>query len=1079
MNRRCLFLLPVLLACFLGVVLPASVYASATIEGSTLHMSTPNTRIGGVELHLLNKDGTVVAKATSNENGRFYFEGLEQGSYKIIVLNQDSYMSDPSVTVGLDRTTNCQVWVVPKNGDTKGAAGGKLINGVTGVPIVDAQVAVYRQGDDSSLEATTDANGLWVIRGLESGTYQFFVDNPPTYYIQYLGVEFTSQPGYLDWKDVYTGPVEQGFGGLFGKVMDEYGYPVSGAEVTMAGSSGETYKLVTDENGVYGSNKVKPASKYEITPQKPGLETGSKGTAMVLDGFATNQHFTLFEPVVTGEVDGTITDSSTGKPVNGATVKLSNGVEEKTSSTGSDGKYTIKDLGTELGYKIEISKEGYHTTKRSGVEVKKTGPVTEDERIVPKIAGHGAIIGKLTVAGSGAPLAGVKISVVKQSDSGLGGLRMVTFETVATLTTDSEGNFTAPGLDPGPHSIHVHGLEKGYHDSGSQTFDIKECTAVVMVASLSSNTNSGVGGFRGKIIDASTNKGVPGATVKASNGTETKSIETNEKGVYRIPDLSPKKPWTLEISKEGYHKTNAKRIETRPGEEVVYDERLIQKIQGKGAIVGRVTEAPFDKPLEGVKVTVYQGVTNGTLTSFQVATTLTTDSDGNFNVSGLAPGKYYIEVDSMKFYKLATNQYEIKECNALVINVPLADKTVFGGGSVTGVLVDPETGKVIPQATVQVDSDPYGFEYPVYHPEKPAESALAWQTDDSGTFYLSGLEPDSTYTLTVTGAGLYTTVVRGIRVPDGTASVRTVYSSPVDNTATGAVGGRVTGTSGVEMAGACITLSPGGRTSMTDLDGFWSIRDVSPADDYTVTVSASGFPPKDEKNVKVAAGKMTNLNISVGNEMTLSPPTALTVTDNKSTTLTLKWNLSLEDSVVAEYKLYRSCRDIFREPVIPAARLTTQAALIAAEKDSTVYIGSVPGGTATYVDSPAQIGATYIYWIQAVSVNGFSELVAAAPVVGVEEKVSVFRVSGFYPNPFNPTASIEYSIPVRSSVMLDIYDVLGRKVVNLEDRVLPAGSHVSTWNGRDSRGNLLGSGVYLYRLRAGAFVSSGKVMMLR
>ncbi len=1076
MNRRCLAGFMIFIACaalFSGASL---VHAQdGIIQGSTRLKTSTTAPIGGIQIQLLNRAGSVVAETTSKPDGSFVFDHVIPGDYTITSLSTEHYLCREDVKVSPHMTSLCILVLAKKNGDTKGAAGGTLINGTTGEPVSGAQVAVYRPGDDSSREATTGSDGSWLIGGLPEGTYQFFVDNPPTLYIQYSGVSFAPQPGYVVWQDVFTGAKESGLGGLFGKVEDEYGNPLPGTEVTVSGG-GETYKLTTDENGRYGSTKIKPGSSYVITTQKTGYETETKSSVTIQDGFSANHHFTLAEPVTGGTVGGTITDSSTGNPVSGATVTMSNDTDTKTASTSSDGKYNITGLGTDKAYKIEVTKEGYHTTKRTGIEPKKTTPVTEDERLVPKIAGHGAIIGKVTVAGTDTPLAGIKVTVEKHTLTGVGDIREVIIETVAEVTTDSNGNFTFPGLDPGTHTVKVKGLEKGYMDSGSQKFDIKDCNAVVMIASLSSNTNSGAAGFRGKVIDASTNKAVSGASVKASNGTETKTVETDGQGVYRIPDLSPKKPWNLEVSKEGYHKSNAKRIEIRPGEEVIYDERMIQKIQGKGAIVGRVVEAPFDKPVSNAQVTVYQGVTNGTLTKYQPVTTLTTDSDGNFNVSGLAPGKYYVNVNATGFYKLATDNYEIKECNALVLKVPLADKTVFGGGDVTGVLIDPETGKVIPQATVYADSDPYGFQYPG---KAAAGTVIGWKTDDSGMFHLSGLVPDSTYTLTVTGAGLYHTAIRGIRVQEGESLVRTVYSSPIGNTATGAIGGLVTGTSGAEIAGACVTLSPGGRTAVTDLDGIWGIKDVSPADNYTVTVSASGYPPKEMKNVTVTAGAMANLNISIGNELTLSPPTNLTAMDNKGTTLTLKWNLSPADSLVTEYKLYRSCRDIFREPVIPALRLTSQAALVAAEKDSVVYIGSVPAGTSTYIDTPAQSGATYSYWVQAVSVNGYSEKATAIPVVGVEDKVKTFRVSGFYPNPFNPTASIEYRIPAQSRVMLDIYDVLGRKVANLEDRILAAGSHVTTWNGRDSCGSLLGSGVYLYRLRAGEFMSSGKVMLLR
>ncbi|MBW6516024.1 MAG: T9SS type A sorting domain-containing protein [Candidatus Cloacimonetes bacterium] len=69
-----------------------------------------------------------------------------------------------------------------------------------------------------------------------------------------------------------------------------------------------------------------------------------------------------------------------------------------------------------------------------------------------------------------------------------------------------------------------------------------------------------------------------------------------------------------------------------------------------------------------------------------------------------------------------------------------------------------------------------------------------------------------------------------------------------------------------------------------------------------------------------------------------------------------------------------------------------------------------------------------------------------------------------YPNPFNPETVIEFSLPNRSFVTLDVYNILGQKVKTLVDRELDFGLHRFVWNGTDHSGKSVGSGVYLYRL---------------
>jgi len=84
-----------------------------------------------------------------------------------------------------------------------------------------------------------------------------------------------------------------------------------------------------------------------------------------------------------------------------------------------------------------------------------------------------------------------------------------------------------------------------------------------------------------------------------------------------------------------------------------------------------------------------------------------------------------------------------------------------------------------------------------------------------------------------------------------------------------------------------------------------------------------------------------------------------------------------------------------------------------------------------------------------------------------------------YPNPFNPTTKIRYTIPsVGTSVMkfvqLKVYDVLGNVVATLVDEYKPAGSYELTWNA----GNL-SSDIYFYRIQAGNFIETKKMLLLR
>ncbi len=101
------------------------------------------------------------------------------------------------------------------------------------------------------------------------------------------------------------------------------------------------------------------------------------------------------------------------------------------------------------------------------------------------------------------------------------------------------------------------------------------------------------------------------------------------------------------------------------------------------------------------------------------------------------------------------------------------------------------------------------------------------------------------------------------------------------------------------------------------------------------------------------------------------------------------------------------------------------------------------------------------------------------PVRADESIPAIFMVNGPYPNPFNPSTVIEYTIPENGRVNLVIYDTLGRRVAVLQDGYLDRGTHRHTWNGMDENSRPVGSGVYLFRLRAGARTAGGKMLLLR
>ncbi len=85
-----------------------------------------------------------------------------------------------------------------------------------------------------------------------------------------------------------------------------------------------------------------------------------------------------------------------------------------------------------------------------------------------------------------------------------------------------------------------------------------------------------------------------------------------------------------------------------------------------------------------------------------------------------------------------------------------------------------------------------------------------------------------------------------------------------------------------------------------------------------------------------------------------------------------------------------------------------------------------------------------------------------------------FSLKQNYPNPFNPTTIINYSLPRSNMVTIKVFDILGNEVASLVNEEKPAGSYSVNFNG-----NKLSSGVYFYRMKAGSFVETKKLILMK
>lgn len=90
-----------------------------------------------------------------------------------------------------------------------------------------------------------------------------------------------------------------------------------------------------------------------------------------------------------------------------------------------------------------------------------------------------------------------------------------------------------------------------------------------------------------------------------------------------------------------------------------------------------------------------------------------------------------------------------------------------------------------------------------------------------------------------------------------------------------------------------------------------------------------------------------------------------------------------------------------------------------------------------------------------------------------------FSLMQNYPNPFNSSTAIDYAIPTRSHVTIEILNLLGETVATLVDSDKPAGAYRAIWDGRGAHRKVVSSGIYLYKIRAGNFEQTRKMILIK
>jgi hypothetical protein len=280
-------------------------------------------------------------------------------------------------------------------------------------------------------------------------------------------------------------------------------------------------------------------------------------------------------------------------------------------------------------------------------------------------------------------------------------------------------------------------------------------------------------------------------------------------------------------------------------------------------------------------------------------------------------------------------------------------------------------------------------------------------------------------------------------------SVRCYSGGPVTLPNPGFISGNVAIAEGPGVL-TQVLVTAGNATASPNADGDYTLA-LGPGT-YVVNAYLPGYYADPVSNVTVTAGN-TTVDIDFTLQMLpLLPPADLAI---NATTGMLNWQVP-----TSPHQYYPGSYNVFLDGT-QVGNTQELAWTFAGLVPNTTYTAAVTGIYPTGQSEPASIQFTY------------------TGVEGDDPMPPVTKLWGNYPNPFNPSTTIHFSLREHAFVTIDIFNVKGQRIRRLLHSQLNWGDHYPVWDGRDDHHKLQPSGVYFYRFVAGSHAETGKMLMMK
>jgi len=646
---------------------------------------------------------------------------------------------------------------------------GNVTDSVTGLPISGALVIVTK-GNNQRGTTMTDVNGNYSFAHLSNGNYTV-VASQSGYQTQASGARISNNNTTI----VNFELVPEG-GTISGTVTDTASVPIQGATVEIFQGSTLITTETTNFAGNYSAPNLAPGI-YTVNASAIGFQTQSQGASVQASNVTVVDFALASNP---GSISGHISDSVTTNPIVDALVNVYDGsVLVGFSDTDVNGNYSIPSLPPAF-YTVVVSATDFQT-KSVGASVSSNVTTTVSLALDP--AG-GTIAGVVTDASSGNPISAASIQVFQGPTL------------VVSVLTDPDGSYSVSDIAPGSYSVVA--SADNHQDKVLGAIVLSNATTTVNFA-----LDPSPGSIAGNVTDAVTTNPIAGVSIQIFDGpTLIADTLTDPNGDYLVTDLAPGS-YAVNATKAGYQ-TQVIGATVASNSTTTVNFALITN---PGAIAGTVTDAVTTNPIAGATILVFRGRT-------YMGSALT-DVNGNYTVSNLAPGQYFVNAE-------AKNYQSAVQGATVVSNVTTtADFTLEPTpGNIAGTVTNSANGNPIPGTKISVLSN--------------STLVASTLTDPSGNYSIVGLAPGN-YTVVANATNFNISAVGANVTANNTTTVNFALTVTPGNII-GTVRDAVTTSL---IAGAEIDVYSGQTliaSTLTDPNGNYQVQNLAPGS-FVVTAS--------------------------------------------------------------------------------------------------------------------------------------------------------------------------------------------------------------------------------------------------